>query len=103
MFEEDKENAKTLIDNKYSLQPIINIIIGNWYLFVAFCVVSLSIGYSVNYYSIFRYRVGATLLLKEGASRSASDVIKEDLGLPDARRPLTTELNVLRSRTFVML
>lgn len=49
MFEEDKENAKTLIDNKYSLQPIINIIIGNWYLFVAFCVVSLSIGYSVNY------------------------------------------------------
>ena len=52
MFEEESEKAKSIIEEKYNVRPLFNLIVGNWFMFMACIVSALTIGYLINYYSI---------------------------------------------------
>ena len=65
MFEEESEKAKSIIEEKYNVRPLFNLIVGNWFMFMACIVSALTIGYLINYYSINEYNLSATLLVHQ--------------------------------------
>ncbi len=85
------------------LRKVILLVVRNWYYFVIALVLSITIAYLYNRYTLPTYRVNATLLI-EGEKESTStsgDQILEGFGLTGSMKNLDNQIMILSSRQLI--